>query len=308
MAITLNTTDCSSAIKGTGTLGCKVDFNYIVQFHLIEKGTSFDINSDTIDEATIDGLIQAESYVVLPGHDSFENATAETNYEELPSGVKLPIRNGLYEFLPMYAGGIYFANSLASLSAKEWDVFILDFDESGNSRIWGEKTSDGKFKGFETSLVYSENKSFNDGTSVSTKTPLRIQLSTKGTNAMRSRASYLGSNESIDFTSLDGVNDVLLTATDTVAADFKVKALLAADGSTVVSANTEVDNWRITDTSSGSTVTPSGITFSNGVYEIAGVTAGTYDVEFYDSSESSQIVKAGTRFYDSNVVNVTLTA
>ena len=307
MAILLNTTDCSSAIKGTGTLGCKVDFNYITQFHLVEKGTSFDLTSDTIDQATIDGLIQDNKYVVLPGHDSFENQSGETNYEELASGIKLPIRNGLYEFLPMYSGGAYFANALASLTSKEWDVFILDFDDSGESRMWGEKTSDGKFKGFETFLVYAENKSFNDGSSVSTKSPLRIQFSTKGTNAMRNRASYLSSTDSVDVSNLDGVNDVVLSATDTTAAGFSVKAVLANDNSTVISSNTAVTNWKLTDTSDSSDVVPSGVTFSNDVYVIAGVPAGTYTVEFYDKTESKDIVVSSGRYYDSNKITVTLT-
>ena len=307
MAILLNKSDCTSAIKGTGTLGCKVDFNYITQFHLVEKGTSFDLTSDTIDQATIDGLIQDNKYVVLPGHDSFENQSGETNYEELASGIKLPIRNGLYEFLPMFSGGAYFANALASLTAKDWDVFILDFDDSGDSRMWGEKTSDGKFKGFETFLVYAENKSFNDGSSVSTKSPLRIQFSTKGTNAMRSRASYLSSNDAVDFSNLDGVNDVVLTATDLVAASFKVSAVLASDNSTVISSNTDATNWKVTDTSDDSNVDPSGVTFVNGVYEIAGVPAGTYIVEFYDKTNSKDVIVSSGRYYDSDAITVTLT-
>lgn len=307
MAILLNKTDCSSAIKGTGTLGCKADFKYITQFHLIERGTTFDVLNDTIDQAAIDALIQDERYVVLPGHDTFENQSGETNYEELTSGVKLPIRNGLYEFLPMYAGGIYFANALASLNSKQWDVLILDSDDSGNSRVWGEKTTNGKFKGFEASLVYAENKSFNDGSSVSTKTPLRIQFSTKGTTAIRSRVAYLSSNDSIDFSNLDGVNDVLLEATGTTAADFKVKALVAADNSTIVRSNTDETNWRITDTSNDTVVTPTGITFANDEYTIAGVPAGTYTVEFYDKTNSKNIIVSSGRYYDSDTITVTLT-
>lgn len=304
--ILLNKTDCGSAIKGTGTLGCKVDFNYLQQFLLLEDGVEFDTAADTIDQATIDALIQAEQLIVLPEHNSFDNASGETVYEELPSGAKLPVRNGLYEFLPMYAKGICLSNALGSLNSKTWTILMLDFDNSGEARLWGEKTTNGKFKGFNAGLVYAENRQFNDG-STSTKTPLRIQLSTKGTAAMRSRVAYLSSNNAIDFASLNGVNDVILEAISTVAATFAVKASISCDGSTSISSNTAITNWKITDTSDDSDVTPSSITYVNGSYLIAGVPAGTYTVKFYDKTNSKEVVVSSNNYYESDTITVTLT-
>lgn len=305
--ILLNKTDCGTAIKGTGTLGCKVDINYTQQFFLGEKGgVEFDLATDTIDQATIDNLIQSEQLIVLPTHFSFDNASGETVYEELPSGVKLPVRNGLYEFVPMYVGSICLANALSSLNSKSWDLFMLDVDDSGNSRLWGEKTSNGKFKGYDTSLVYAENKSLNDG-STSTKTPLRIQLSTKGTSAMRSRVAYLSSNNSIDFANLNGVNDVILEVLTTLSTNFTVTANISCDGSTAISSNTDVSNWKITNTSDGSDVVPSGITYVNGAYVIAGIPIGTYTVKFYDKTNSKDVIVSSGNYYESDTITVTLT-
>lgn len=304
--ILLNKTDCGSAIKGTGTLGCKVDINYLTQFMLLEDGVEFDIINDTIDQATIDDLIQSEQLVILPEHNSFDNASGETVYEELPSGAKLPVRNGLYEFLPMYSKGICFSNALGSLNSKSWTLLMLDFDDAGNSRLWGEKTTNGKFKGFNLNLVYAENRQFSDG-STSTKTPLRIQLSTKGTAAMRSRVSYLSSNNAVDFAALNGVNDVILEALTTTAANFTVSANISCDGSTPISSNTVVTNWKITDTSDSSDVVPSGITYVNGSYLIAGVTAGTYEVKFYDKTNSKDVIVSSNKYYESDTITVTLT-
>lgn len=304
--ILLNKTDCGSAIKGTGTLGCKVDINYLTQFFLLEDGVEFDTAADTIDQAKINELVQAEQLIVLPEHNSFTSEGEDTVYETLPSGAKLPVRNGLYEFLPMYSKGICLSNALGSLNSKSWTLLMLDFDDSGNSRVWGEQTTNGKFKGFNLGLVYAENRQFSDGTT-STKTPLRLQLSTKGTAAMRSRVAYLSSNNAVDFAALNGVNDVLLEATSTVAATFAVKALISCDGSTSISSNTTVSNWKITDTSDDSDVVPSGITFSNGAYAIAGVAAGTYKVKFYDKTNSKEVVVSSNKYYESDEITVTLT-
>lgn len=304
--ILLNKTDCGTAIKGTGTLGCKVDINYLTQFFLLEDGVEFDLATDSIDQATIDALIQSEQLIVLPEHNSFDNASGETVYEELPSGAKLPVRNGLYEFLPMYSKGISLSNALASLNSKTWTLWMLDIDDSGNSRVWGEGTTNGKFKGFSLGLVYAENRQFNDG-STSTKTPLRLQLSTKGTSAMRSRVSYLSSNDAVDLSSLNGVNDVALSTTNTTATGFAVKAVLSSDNSTVVSSNITVANWKITNTADDSDVVPSGITFSNGVYAITGVAAGTYTIRFYDKTNSKNVIVSSNRYYESDTITVTLT-
>lgn len=302
--ILLNKTDCGSAIKGTGTLGCKVDINYLTQFFLLESGVELDTTADTIDQAKIDELVQSEQLVVLPEHNSFENQSGETVYEELPSGAKLPVRNGLYEFLPMYSKGICLSNALGSLNSKSWSLLMLDFDNAGNSRLWGEKTTNGKFKGFDLGLVYAENRQFSDG-STSTKTPLRLQLSTKGTAAMRSRVAYLSSDNAVDFASLNGVNDVILEAVNTTAAGFTVSANISCDGSTAISSNTTVGNWKVTDTSDDSNVVPSGITYANGVYSIAGVSAGTYTIEWNDGTNS--VIVSSNKYYESDTITVTLT-
>lgn len=183
---------------------------------------------------------------------------------------------------------------------------MLDSDNSGEARLWGEETTSGKFKGFDTTLVYAENRSLNDG-QTSTKAPLRIQLSTKGTQAMRSRVSYMSSNDSIDLSNIDGVNDVTLGAVNTTAAAFAVSALINCDNSTSISSNTATTNWRITDTSDSSVENGYTVAYTNGNYAIGGLTAGTYTVEFYDETNSRDIVVAGGKYYDSDVLTVTLT-
>lgn len=306
MSILLNQTDCGSAIKGTGTLGCKVDINYIVQFFLIEKGIEFDISTDTLDSAKINKLVQDGQLVILPEHFSFENQSGETVYEELPSGAKIPVRNGLYEFMINYSSGICLANALSSLNSKNWSLWLVDFDNSGEARMWGEETTDGSFKGFDTNVVYAENKVFNDG-SVSTKTPLKIQLSTKGTQAMRSRVAYLSSANAVDFAALDGVNDVTLVANTTTASSFELNAFINCDGSTSISSVTDETNWRIIDTGTGTPESGYTVNFTNGQYVITGLTAGTYTVEFYDETNGKDIIISGGVFYDSDVLTVTLT-
>lgn len=307
MAIILNQTDCSTAIKGTGTLGCKVAINLINQFFLLEKGTELDTVTDTLDQAKIDELVQNGQMVILPEHFSFTSEGGDTVYEELPSGGKIPVRNGLYEFLPLYSGSSCLSNALSSLHGKTWTVIAADDDDSGESRWWGEETSDGKFKGFDTNLVYAENMVLNDG-SVSTKTPLRIQLSTKGTQAMRSRKGYLSSNDTVDLSSLDGVNDIALNAVTTTAVGFEVEAVTDCDGSTKITSVTDLANWRIVDTATSLAVTPTSVSVVGGNYVFVDVPAGSYTVTFYDSTANTDIIAVNGVYYDSNTLSVTLTA
>ena len=222
-------------------------------------------------------------------------------------GSKAVIRDGLYEFMPEYEESAYFGNALNCLNERKWDVFFFDYDGKGNTAIWGEETQDGKFKGFSTNLVFAENPILSDGTGVTTKTPLKIQLDQRGTQALKSRKAYVSSENSFDFLTLDGVNDLVLTATNLEAANFAVNAKIASDNFTNISSITQVDNWRITDTSNGSPVTPSGITYSNNAYNFAGVIAGTYEVELFDNTASQEVVVSGGRYYNSNKITVTLT-
>lgn len=306
MAITTNNTDCSSAIGGTGSQGCKVDINYINRFMLLEKGTELNLTSDTLDQSKIDDLVQDGKLIILPEHFSFENQSEETVYETTPSGGKIAVRNGRYELVPMYASGVCLGNSLATLSTKQWTLLMIDFDDSGNSRAWGEETST-LFKGFDLSLVYAENRSLNDG-SVATKVPLRLQFSTNGTQAMKSRVSYISAADAVDFANLDGVNDVSLTATTTTAADLRINANISCDSTTSILSNTADSNWRIIDTSDSSVQSGYSIAVTSGQYSITGLAAGTYTVEWYDETNSKDIIAVSGSYYDSDTITVTLTS
>ncbi len=66
-------------------------------------------------------------------------------------------------------------------------------------------------------------------------------------------------------------------------------------------------NWRITDTSDGSTVSGYTIAIANGNYVFSGLSAGTFDVDFYDEANSKDIIAVGGVYYDSNKLTVTLT-
>lgn len=304
--IKANQSNCISDIKGLGTLGCKIDYNYPTQFGLLEKGASIDLTNDELTQALIDGLVKSRKLQVLPNHNSYTNESEETVYETLPSGAKLPVRNGLYEFMPMYAKGSCFSNALSSLGSKSWTLIIFDLDDNGESRIWGNVSSDNKFTGFDLELVNVENRTFNDG-ATSTKTPLRLQLSTKGSKRLQSKGKFLSSNNDVDFSEIGGVNDVVLNATNTTSAGFSVSALIGCDGSTPISANLAVTNWKITNTADNADVVPSSITYVNGAYLIAGVPTGTYTVEFFDKTDGTDVVVAGGNYVSSDIITVTLT-
>jgi hypothetical protein len=296
------TVNCNEAIRGTGVNGCQKAVEYVSRFILIQSGYKFLINNDTFDDATINELIQKGIMLVMPRQVNLEvTGGTEPIYEEYQAGAKSFVRYVPYEFKITYDGFICLGNSLQSRSAKKWDVLWVD--DSGH--LVGEVTSDGYFKGFGTTLTIFEGRTFNDG-KVASKNMFRIQLSNSGTTAVNSYIDYVTSEE-VDFKNLNGIDEVVITNTsgNTTATNLKIKVTYSCDGSTAITGLTS--KFRVLD-STGAVV--SGVTFtyvSDGVYSVAGLTAGDYRINLYDTALDSNVVILADSFYKSNTLTISLT-
>ena len=302
MSIIIGKLDCISDQRGTALKGCLNTLNQISKFILIQRGTKLNLQTDTLDISKVTDLIQSGKMVVLPNLDSMEAQTEDYTYETLGSGVKIPVRAGLYEWLANYRGVFCLSKSINQLVSRAWDLWLVDID----NKLAVEVTADGFIKGFECSLVNGENITFNDG-STSSKKPMRIQLSPSGTRAFNERSDTIA--DGIDFVNLDGVEDVYLNILSNKVASLNIAVVDGCDKTTVIEGLDATKYWKITNASTGSAVTPTSITFADGAYKFAGLTAGDYLFQLYDSAKSRPIVVVGTGFYKTTgATSVTITA
>src|SRR5690606_10993559 len=301
MSLTIGVLNCTTGGANTGTLGCAVNPNNINNLMLAKKGWSLDVTSDTLDQETIDELIQKGVLIPLPSHFSREDANEETQYETSEIGVKIKVRPGNVEFVVNYAIGVCFSKALESLSSRNLDLLFVDYEDR-KSRLWGALVGD-KFKGFDLSLNNAENFILPTGTT-GAKKPLRIQLSPKGTSEYNKNMDFAVSDE-IDFGSLDGINDVVINTVSN-GTDLVVTLTSACDKTTSFE-GFEATDFRITDNTG---VVQSGFTvnYSDGQYTISGLDAGTYNVQLYDSALGSSVVAVDGMYYRSDVLNVVISA
>lgn len=299
----LGVLNCASTRRGTGVAGCLAMLNNIKNFVLTEKGWKVDVTTDLNQEA-IDGFIQSGAWIILPEHQSIESASEETVYETTDSGYMIYVRDGLAQFLAQYAKGVCFHKALHSNSLGNYDLLMIDMDNEGEGRLWGEETPDGFFKGFDLNLANAENFSLPTGTT-SSKTPFRVQLSAKGTKAMNTRINFVKA-EDVDLASLDGVREVSLLPVSLTGGDLVIDVVGACDRTTPILGLTATD-FRITNAAG---VVQTGFTVSavGNRYTIADLGAGTFNVQLFDTVENSPIIVQSATFYSSNVLNVLITA
>lgn len=304
MALEIGVLNCSTAGRGTGVFGCLAALNTIKNFILTRKGWKMNIATDTLDQDKIDELIQNGDWIILPDHQSIEDASEATVYETTDSGYMIYVRDGLAQFLAQYAKGVCFHKAAHSISRGNYDVLFVDLDNEGEGRIWGEETPDGYFKGLDLNLANAENFILPTG-STSSKTPFRLQLSQKGTKALNTRFNFAKS-EDVDLASIDGVRDVVLEPVSSTGTSVSLKVLGACDKTTSI-VGLDASDFRVVN-SAGAVQTPTAVSYANGVYTITGLTAGTYSISLYDSAANSEIIVQDGAYYASNVLNQLLSA
>lgn len=289
--IPIGKTDCKVDQLGTALRGCMVIMGQVLKFLLVERGTKLNIQNDTLDNDKISELIQSGKMIVLPNHLSIEDNTEDTVYTTLGSGVLLFVREGLTQLLVQYPASVCLGKALSQLSNRNWDLLLVD----NSNKMFFEHTSNGYIKGFETSLVRSENMTFNDGANPAQK-PLRIQLSPYGNEAFNESMDYYATN-AIDWRSLEGVEDVSLEILFSTPTDLRLQVVNGCDKTTVIEGLDDLKYWKITNAATSQDVEPTGITYENGIYTISGVPAGDYLISLYDKEKGFGIISMGTNYY-----------
>lgn len=280
---------CASSLLGTGTRGCRNLKGYVVRRFLLEKGYKFDKELDTLDEDTINELIQKFILVPLPEDLGAEANNTDPVYETVNS-MDIPVTGAIYGWRIRYRADQCLGKALNRLNSKSWD--LLEVDEEGN--LNAVETDEGFIRGFEANLVKYEGMTGNDG-SVGAKNTLRIQLTKIGSIQYDSMWAKVAPDD-VDWTNLQGVDEIVLEKT----AAGKLKATFACDNSTAIDGLVTA-NLRAIDAAGAPVVGFAVVAAGDGIYTVSGLTAGSdYKIYTYDATQNTRTIVLANYFYKSN--------
>lgn len=293
MAVLVNLRDCNTQRLGTGVIDCLIELNAEpLGYFLVDRSWSLTIaDPNTFDQTYLLARIQDESFVPFLNKINFTDNSEDTVFETFDSGVKSRVRAGYPEYAFDFDKGLYFhqaAHSYVTFQAYNIVLALTD-----GTLLFAE-TEDGlSITGFQAGYVDAATFRFQTGSTVQ-RTMTAFQL----TNAeqFNSRASALLSSQSgVDITQINGVIDVVLTATAPAATETALVFTARA------AANEEIDILGITDADLrllGATNTISDVAYDANTRQYT-ITVGTaftaaeeYTVQLYDSAFTPNAVPA----------------
>lgn len=293
--------NCGSGTAGTWFDGCKTTAKDFTKAFLKSPSAEIDLKSGIFDNAAIALLIKKGHLVPLNDALMISEAGAKNNYQTLANKKKLFISQGLYEFMIEFEANPCAVKALHKLTKKKWELLLLD---SEGKFFFDNKA--GKLNGFEIQEFSLDNESVNDGGSKIAMFTASIQLTPDGTKGYNERRSFILSDDTLDFYSINGVQDVKIKADTLTIAALKVTVLGGCDNSTPILGLT-TPNFRALNATTGA-LTPVTVTeIGNGQYTITGATSGPRTIQLYDIVNNSIVADIlSEQFYQSNMLAVVL--
>jgi hypothetical protein len=151
MAINLNSYgNCTTDLRGTGTRSCDIQtFGDVLGIALLQKGISFNVLTDTLNNALWLGRLKAFQLFPFLGVYNFEQTTPDNEINTSSTGVLSKVRNGKPQFTFSFDKGGCFHKALYDKSGKSrWDIAML-FDKG---LLMATNQSETQLKGFNMGL------------------------------------------------------------------------------------------------------------------------------------------------------------
>ena len=306
----INVKDCVNSRKNTGFGDCVLEFGIPKGYILTPKGWSLDLNTNDFDKAYINEQIQAGEFIPFMGAVEFTDNTPENNKEEFQGGVKSTNRNGLPEFgFKFIRGGWLFANALAS-----WDSFakydMLMVFEKG---IAGVTLSDGVLGAFDLGDISANTyKHFDGNTSGHAMVGLQLLSAEQYRNdvAMLDKVA-LGYGNPVN--EILPISDVLITDGTADASDNKISvSIVFSMNAGEVVGSVDSSNLKVYEqgvATAINTVIYNSLTKKHEISLTTPPTAGNkIVVETYDTPNSVNVAKIGSRYFKGISAEITVTA
>jgi hypothetical protein len=295
---------CGGAGANTGKLGCPIEFGTPLHALGLIAGTVIPANID-FNKAYIQGLIQTGIAIPLIGADAFEDVSAEDAINTNSKGVDRLTLKGLPKYKFMFQEGNVFYKELAKLTSFKALDFIIG-DSEGNWKMV--ENSNGDYAGFKAGQVIAERtKDRVQGGEPESKAMTiqflnRIEWDSRFVIVMRQNLDF-------DAEEITGVNNVVLSFNQIPAnlnTTLKVEVKLAADNNTFVT-GLSLANFLVKK--NGATITPSLLSYANGIYTLTVSALATNDeltVDLYDSIANYEVIKVGNVLYRSDMLTATV--
>lgn len=297
--VLINQKDCLVSRKNLGLPDCIIQEGRLTGKILVPKGWAIDLTSDTFNLEYVNGQIQLGNFIPILGAVEATSATPESTTEEYQGGVKSVVRNGLPEYTFKYLkGGWKFSSALHTYNSfQAYDVLFV----FSSGSIAG-ATNGTTFSGFDLGMMNTGTYMFTDG-SVSSSVSTTIQLINE---VQFNRDVALLDSSVLDFsvnTDISPITDIIITGRADVSENkvyfspvFDVNQLTTLGGIAIANLKVTVDG--VADTIVALSLTYTSSTKEWSFTPTATITTSSaIIVELYDSVNTVNAAKIGTRYY-----------
>ena len=251
---------CANDYAGTGTGQCPIDqLGDFLGEGLLNKGTSLDIATDTLNEATFRALIANGKLHQLLDREAFEQATPDNELYTSPEGLIRSIRAGKPQFSITYSKGLCFHKAIYKLQGNNKYDHIFYFTKG---MLMATNTAGTKLKGFNGGEFMVGTYMFQQGTEIE-KGKATFQL--KDAEEFNTRWVFMP-YDVLGFSPLeiDGVIETVVKIDPISAGTTIVLDLVDGCNSSISYADLfdSVGNWVFTK--NGSVITPSAVAIVGG--------------------------------------------
>ena len=295
--VLINQKNCNNTTKNLGVPDCVINNGRITGMIAVAPDWTIDTTSGTIDQTTVNDLIQDGTFIPILGAVEVVNGTPEPTTEEYQGGIMSVVRNGLPMFTFKFLKGWAYARALYSLNSFQSYKVLLVFEDGS---IAG--TVDGTtFSGYSLGMLNTNTYFHTDG-SVSGYVNTVVQLTSTDEYNLNTAVidkSVLGFNAN----NLFPITDIVMTGrADASEGKVYFKAKYAMNGASVLGgiaiANLKSYVDGVSDTITALSLTYNATTEEYEYEPTATITtSSSIVVSLYDSTNTIAVAKIGTKYY-----------
>lgn len=295
--VLINQKNCNNTIKNLGVPDCIINNGRITGMIAVAPDWTIDTTSGTIDQATVNDLIQDGTFIPILGAVEVVNGTPEPTTEEYQVGIMSVVRNGLPMFTFKFLKGWAYARALYSMNSFQSYKLLLVFEDGSIAGALDGNT----FSGYSLGMLNTGTFMHTDG-SVSGYVNTVVQLTSTDEYNLNTAVidkSVLGFNAN----NLFPITDIVMTGrADASEGKVYFKAKYAMNRASVLGgiaiANLKSYVDGVSDTITALSLTYNATTEEYEYEPTATITtSSSIVVSLYDSTNTIAVAKIGTKYY-----------
>ena len=295
--VLINQKNCNNTTKNLGVPDCVINNGRITGMIAVAPDWTIDTTSGTIDQTTVNDLIQDGTFIPILVAVEVVNGTPEPTTEEYQGGIMSVVRNGLPMFTFKFLKGWAYARALYSMNSFQSYKLLLVFEDGSIAGALDGNT----FSGYSLGMLNTGTFMHTDG-SVSGYVNTVVQLTSTDEYNLNTAVidkSVLGFNAN----NLFPITDIVMTGrADASEGKVYFKAKYAMNGASVLGgiaiANLKSYVDGVSDTITALSLTYNATTEEYEYEPTATITtSSSIVVSLYDSTNTIAVAKIGTKYY-----------